>query len=219
MILSDREIEAALTHGFIKIHPVPDRELWTSTALDLTLDRVLLEWDPEAVPGGPLRLRPHAPNFNLKALMDDPRYATRIPIDPTHGYELQGGRFVLGFTREIIHLPNRSRVAARVEGKSSLARLGVGIHVTAPTIHAGFGFKPGQPEEAFGSPIQLEIFNLGKITVVLDVGMPICQLILEEVREVPVKGYQGRFTDQSGFHAGPPSPGPGAGRKPRGTKK
>jgi hypothetical protein len=32
-------------------------------------------------------------------------------------------------------------------------------------------------------------------------GMPICQLILEEVREMPVKGYQGKFSDQSGFVA------------------
>ncbi len=40
MILSDREIEAILTHGLIRIHPVPDRKLWTSTAIDLTLDVV-----------------------------------------------------------------------------------------------------------------------------------------------------------------------------------
>ncbi len=44
-----------------------------------------------------------------------------------------------------------------------------------------------------------EIFNLGNLVVVLDVGMPICQLILEEVREVPVKGYKGRFGDQGPF--------------------
>jgi dCTP deaminase len=36
-------------------------------------------------------------------------------------------------------LPHTARLAARVEGKSSLARLGLGVHVTAPTIHAGFG--------------------------------------------------------------------------------
>lgn len=44
MILSDREIEAALDLNQIKIDPRPDKELWTSTAIDLTLDTVLLNW-------------------------------------------------------------------------------------------------------------------------------------------------------------------------------
>src|SRR5260370_38238383 len=95
--------------------------------------------------------------------------------------------FVLGFTQQRIYLPNSSRLAARVEGKSSLARLGVGIHVTAPTIHAGFGYNPKDPSH-LGLPIQLEIFNVGNQVVVLDTGMPICQPILEEVREVPAMG-------------------------------
>ena len=42
MILSDREIEAALHYGHIRIEPRPAPELWTSTAIDLTLDHVLL---------------------------------------------------------------------------------------------------------------------------------------------------------------------------------
>jgi deoxycytidine triphosphate deaminase len=48
-------------------------------------------------------------------------------------------------------------------------------------------------------PIQLEIFNVGNQIVVLDIGMPICQLILEEVREVPARGYQGRFSARKPF--------------------
>ena len=52
MILSDRETEAALAYGFIKIHPIPDRQLWTSTAIDLTLDATLLEWTPTPVQAG-----------------------------------------------------------------------------------------------------------------------------------------------------------------------
>ncbi len=70
--------------------------------------------------------------------------------------------------------------------------------MTAPTIHAGFGYNPKDPHNP-GLPIQLEIFHIGNRTIVLDVGMPICQLIFEEVREVPLKGYQGRFSDQQGF--------------------
>ncbi len=68
--------------------------------------------------------------------------------------------------------------------------------MTAPTIHAGFGRTEGQEQ---GSPIQLEIFNLGDLTVTLDKGMAICQLILEEVRETPDKGYIGKFSDQIKF--------------------
>ena len=73
-----------------------------------------------------------------------------------------------------------------MEGKSSLARLGLGIHITAPTIHAGFA---GQ--------IQLEMCNFGPNEIILDVGMPICQLIFELTYGTPVKGYTGRFAGQT----------------------
>jgi dCTP deaminase len=217
MILSDREIDSALANGFIRIHPIPPREHWTSTAIDLTLHKTLLMWTPKAQKTGTkLQLRPHGPGeFNIKELMDDPNWATRIDI-PAEGYELEKNAFVLGYTREAIYLPNRSRLAARVEGKSSLARLGVGVHVTAPTIHAGFGYKEGVPEKKLGSPIQLEIFNLSGLPVVLDEGMPICQLILEEVRELPTKGYKGQFSDQAAFAAPPHKP---SDSRSRGHKK
>ena len=86
---------------------------------------------------------------------------------------------------ETIKLPILSRVAARVEGKSSLARLGIGIHITAPTIHAGFE-----------GPIQLEICNHGTVRVRLLVGMPVCQLIFEQTLGTPHKGYTGQFLGQ-----------------------
>jgi dCTP deaminase len=121
---------------------------------------------------------------------------------PTEGYELLPGRFVLGWTAERIQLPHRSRLAARVEGKSSMARLGLGIHVTAPTIHAGFGIKEGDSSHE-GSALQLEIWNVGTLSIILDPGIPICQLIFEEVHGTPEKGYAGRFAVQ-----GPESPSP-----------
>ncbi len=107
--------------------------------------------------------------------------------------------FILGWTVERIKLPHRSRLAARVEGKSSLARLGLGVHVTAPTLHAGFGYDPKEPEGK-GNPIQLEIWNIGNLTIRLAKGLAICQLIFEEVHGTPDKGYQGRFITQ-----GPPA--------------
>jgi dCTP deaminase len=199
MILSDREIQSVLKAGLILIEPPPDPSFYASTSLDLTLHGALLTWnDPDATPSGPRKKgRPMNGGFDIRAFMDDPNSATRHPIGPD-GFDLDPGKFVLGYTQQRIYLPNSSRLAARVEGKSSLARLGVGIHVTAPTIHAGFGFNPKDPNH-LGLPIQLEIFNVGNQVVVLDVGMPICQLILEEVREVPTRGYQGRFSDQQSF--------------------
>ena len=198
MILSDREIEAALNNNLIVIDPRPSKELWTSTAIDLTLDGVILEWK-EPTPlatGQPSSLRPFRKGFSINAMMNDDRMTNRITIDPNTGYDLGPRAFILGYTKQKIYLPNTSRIAARVEGKSSLARLGVGVHVTAPTIHAGFGGNPG------GSPIQLEIFNLGNQTITLDENMPICQLIIEEVRETPIKGYNGRFSEQANFTIG-----------------
>jgi dCTP deaminase len=199
MILSDQEIQAALESGMLLIEPTPDASMFSSTALDLTLDGVVLRWNvPESLPCGQShKIRPAGEGFDLKAIMDDPKVTTKISIGDG-GFDLEPKTFALGFTQQRIYLPNRSRLAARVEGKSSLARLGVGIHVTAPTIHAGFGYNPKAPENP-GLPIQLEIFNLGNQTIVLDVGMPICQLIVEEVREVPTKGYQGRFSAQQSF--------------------
>src|SRR5262249_55910787 len=90
----------------------------------------------------------------------------------------------------------------RVEGKSSMGRLGLGVHVTAPTIHAGFGDKEGDPDYP-GTVLQLEIWNINRVPIVLDAGLPICQLIFEEVHGTPEKGYAGRFAVQ-GPHAGPP---------------
>ena len=203
MILSDHEIQAAMELGLLLIEPRPEPSRFSSTALDLTLDGVILCWnDPPPVPREPShKLRPSAQEFDLKVIMDDPMTTTKVPIG-SQGFDLEPRMFVLGFSQQRIYLPNRSRLAARVEGKSSLARLGVGIHVTAPTIHAGFGYNPKDPHNP-GLPIQLEIFNIGNRIIVLDVGMPICQLIFEEVREVPLKGYQGRFSDQQSFESSP----------------
>lgn len=82
-----------------------------------------------------------------------------------------------------------------MEGKSSLARLGLGVHVTAPTIHAGFGYKDADPEFA-GNPIQLEIWNTGPLPIVLKPGMRVCQLVFEQVDGTPEQGYAGQFAIQ-----------------------
>lgn len=85
-------------------------------------------------------------------------------------------------------------VAARARRRDA-SSLGMGVHVTAPTIHAGFGYDPARPDVC--QPIQLEIWNVGTLTIRLVKGMSICQLIFEEVHGTPEKGYRGMFAAQS----------------------
>jgi len=211
MILCDREIRAAMARGALRISPAPaaDSPHWSSTALDLTLDGELSRWVPpaaEGFEGG--SFNPGSRRFNFKKIAE--RYCETIRIDTGQGFvmepaailgdagsgfRLSPAAFVLGWTAEKVRLPYTSRLAARVEGKSSLARLGVGVHVTAPTIHAGFGDKAGAPDYP-GIPIQLEIWNAGPLPIRLVKGLRICQLIFEEVHGTPDKGYSGIFAEQ-----------------------
>jgi dCTP deaminase len=212
VILSDREIRAALERGAIRITPDPrsDASLWSSTAVDLRLDEPLSTW---MFPSDTAMQRfvPGSPDYNLLALI-----AQFVrPVGRTEqGFLIEPGRFYLGWTQERIQLPYRSRLAARVEGKSSLARLGLGVHVTAPTIHAGFGATDLAPGFA-GNPIQLEIWNTGPLPVVLRPGMSVCQLIFEWVDGTPEQGYRGQFVIQ-GAETQPPTT---TGRKPGPRKR
>jgi dCTP deaminase len=192
MILSDREIRAALTRQAIRITPDPqvDPDVWSATALDLRLHEELGLW--KLPKGRNVLFRPADPDYDFNAMVD--KYCVPIVI-PAKGHLVKPGDFYLGWTIEKVQLPYRSRIAARVEGRSSLARLGIGIHVTAPTIHAGFGVKEGEPDYP-GSPIQLEMWNFGPVTIVLKPGMRICQLIFEWVDGTPEKGYEGKFSVQ-----------------------
>lgn len=147
MILSEREIQAAIRRGSISIRPEPPDTStpekgspWSSTTLDLHLAPELTEWQ-KSKDGADVTFKPpDDPEFDLDQLIQ--KYAKVFTIPP-EGFRLSPGQFVLGWTAERIRLPSTSRLAARVEGKSSLARLGVGVHVTAPIIHAGFGVKTG----------------------------------------------------------------------------
>ena len=192
MILSDREIKAALSRGALKLTPEPPTEAWSSTAVDLRLARELVLWrrpggaDDEAV------VFPARSDYDFDSVRQQYSQPINILED---GHVFKSQTILLGWTQEKVQLPHRSRLAARVEGKSSLARLGIGVHVTAPTIHAGFGFKKN--DDAYpGSPLQLEMWNVGPLDVKLVEGMPICQLIFELVDGTPEKGYEGRFSVQ-----------------------
>lgn len=188
MILTDREIQIALQHEAIIIDPLPDERAYSSTSVDLTLDSILSEFR-DGTKGVDICIDPSSEGFNHDDVLAD--VTRQIRIDEAAGYEFSPGKLILAWTREFVHLKPHARLAARVEGKSSLARLGIGVHITAPTIHSGFN---GQ--------IRLEMINHGRIPVRLKPGMRICQLILEQTVGTPVSGYKGRFSGQTSTRIG-----------------
>jgi dCTP deaminase len=203
MILSDREIKLALARGHIRITPLPGPDKFSSMSIDLSLDEELSAWNPGrdvAAEEAPI-VSPKAPGFDVTALLTDHGNTFRIP---PAGFVLEPWAFLLGWTVERIQLPHSSRLAARVEGRSSLARLGLGVHVTAPIVHAGFG-QTGDAAYV-GTRIRLEIWNFGPFRIRLEKGMKICQMMLEEVHGTPEKGYEGAFATQAPEGVPPPPP-------------
>jgi dCTP deaminase len=155
MILSDREIIVALARGAVRItgNPEKDASKWSSTALDLTLAPSLEVWRRIDGADAQSHIDPMDAEFNVATMAAN--HAEKASCAAPNGYIVEPGTFLLGWTVEKIQFPHTSRIAARVEGKSSLARIGIGVHVTAPTIHAGFGYR--EDDQTFpGNPIQLE---------------------------------------------------------------
>ncbi len=93
---------------------------------------------------------------------------------------MQPGDFILAATREAVSLPKD--IVGQLTGKSSLARLGIMVHVTAGFIDAGFSDPPAQ--------ITLEIVNLGNRPVKLYAGMPIGQIVFTATQECQVSYSQ-----------------------------
>jgi dCTP deaminase len=183
LILTDREIQAAIQCKQIIINPAPGEDAYSSTSLDLTLSKSLRVWKTEVLVGVEHVICPATEGYKFPEFVKEYSDLRELGAD---GHIIKPHDFVLGWTEENIELPTYSRLAARVEGKSSLARLGIGIHVTAPTIHAGFK-----------GPIQLEICNHGTLRVKLMAAMRVCQLIFEQTLGTPDKGYSGQFYAQS----------------------
>ena len=170
MILSNTEILQAITEGYLKIGDLkgnenPGEEPFNTSSIDLHLDSDLAE--PEEIPaafdlrkkGLPEYLRKNSKSFTITESL--PR-----SLDP--------GQFLIGKTQEFVDfplVPDKPRLAACVEGRSGVARCGILVHFTAPTIHAGFD-----------GTITLEIKNLSPMSFLLFPGMRICQLIIEEVK-------------------------------------
>lgn len=182
MILTDREILIALERKQIVIDPLPGEKAFSSTSVDLTLGDTIIVFR-EAKSFIPSTIDPSHQDYDHDAALAE--LSDKAAISPG-GYTLEPGRLILAWTVEEVSLPINTRVAARVEGKSSLARLGLCVHLTAPTIHAGFR-----------GHIQLEVINHGPRPILLKHGMRICQLIFETTLGTPEKGYSGRFLNQA----------------------
>lgn len=182
MILTDREIQMSLESGAIVIDPLPGQKAYSSTTVDLTLDSTLSIFESDLA-GTQTILDPSGQGFDHEAVLAKHSRQETIKSD---GYLFHPGHMILAWTKEYVELPAHGKVAARVEGKSSLARLGISIHLTAPTIHAGF---KGQ--------IRLEMMNHGKHPILLRTDMRICQLVFEMTTGTPVLGYKGRFSGQT----------------------
>jgi len=168
MILSNEAIRRAILEKRIFLDPSP-REPFDTTAVDLRLGEHI------RIPKENLQIIIN-PRKGIAATLGEIYKEEKIP--GTH-YCLEPGNFILGQTLERIDLPlipdeSGNVLAARVEGKSSLARCGLLVHFTAPTIHAGFQGN-----------ITLEMINFGRYPIQLQFMMPICQLIFEIVQRKP----------------------------------
>lgn len=183
MILTDREILISLDRQLITIEPRPEEAAFTSSAVDLRLDPVV--WIVrEPTPALENVVDPRAAGFNAEQVMRE--LSTEEVINTKTGFPLLPKKLALAWTQEYLEMRTETRLAARVEGKSSLSRLGLVVHMTAPTIHAGFEGR-----------IRLEMMNHGAVPIRLWPGMRICQLIFETTLGTAERGYKGQFAGQT----------------------
>ena len=151
MLLSDRDIRTEITAGRVAVEPFAESMVQPSS-VDVRLDRFFRVFE------------------NHKYSVIDPsieqsELTREVIVEPNEHFILHPGEFVLASTYEIITLPDD--IAGRLEGKSSLGRLGLLTHSTAGFIDPGFS-----------GHITLELSNVANLPVKLFPGMKIGQLCL-----------------------------------------
>jgi len=149
MILSDRTIREQLAAGRIGIDPL-DESCIQPSSVDLRLDRLFRVF-----------LNHTMSVIDVRKDLSD--LTQEVEIAEGDAFILHPGEFVLGSTSERISLPDD--IVARIEGKSSLGRLGLLIHSTAGFIDAGFS-----------GHITLELSNVANLPITLYPGMKIGQV-------------------------------------------
>ena len=151
MLLSDRDIAAEIKAGRVQVEPFEPKMIQPSS-VDVRLDRFFRVFE------------------NHKYEVIDPsveqsELTREVAVAPDDFFILHPGEFVLASTYEVITLPDD--IAGRLEGKSSLGRLGLLTHSTAGFIDPGFS-----------GYITLELSNVANLPVKLYPGMKIGQLCL-----------------------------------------
>ena len=149
MLLSDRDIRAEIDRGRIGLDPL-DLDMVQPSSIDVRLDRYFRLFDNHKYPF-------------IDPALDQPDLTHLIEVTPDEPFILHPGEFALGSTFELVSLPDD--VAARLEGKSSLGRLGLLIHSTAGFVDAGFSGN-----------LTLELSNVANLPITIYEGMPIGQI-------------------------------------------
>ena len=151
MLLSDRDIRAELASGRIGLDP-HDPAMIQPSSIDVRLDRYFRLFDNHKYP-------------YIDPSEDQPELTRLIEVDPNEPFVLHPGEFVLASTLEKFTIP--PHLAGRLEGKSSLGRLGLLTHSTAGFIDPGFT-----------GHITLELSNVANLPISLWPGMKVGQLAL-----------------------------------------
>jgi dCTP deaminase len=169
-LLSDGEILAEMKRGAIKALPFVRGNLGPDS-LDITLgDEVLIfKQSCDNAPIDPLK------KDGLERCFESVRIDDR--------FILRKNQFVLANTTERISLSNN--ISAMLEGRSSLARFGIMVHMTGGVVHAGFGAK--QP-----STLTLEIYSVNPNDIILKPGMKIAQLSFFKLSSPASEGYDAK---------------------------
>jgi dCTP deaminase len=179
VILSDRSIREQIAAGRLVIEPF-DLSLVQPSSIDLRLDRRFLVFR-----------NTRRAYLDVKEPADD--LMERVEPDDGKPIVLHPSEFVLGSTVETVTIPDD--LVARLEGRSSVGRLGIVIHSTAGYIDPGFS---GQ--------ITLEIANLATIPVLLYPGMRIAQISFSQMTSPAEKPYGGRGLGSKYQGQGAPTP-------------
>ena len=162
MILSDRDIRAAIEAGRIVIDPYTPESIQPSS-VDLHIDRRFRVFRNNRYP-------------YIDVRTDQPELTELVEIDGDDPFILHPGEFVLGSTLERVALPDD--LVARLEGKSSLGRLGLLIHSTAGYVDPGWDGN-----------LTLELSNVASLPITLYCGMKIGQISFQRLTSPVEIGY------------------------------
>jgi dCTP deaminase len=184
MRLCDSDIIAALNQGRIQILPRPEDRAVSGVSVDLRLGHRFRVFSSHTIPFIDLSGSREQVNLAVEKVMGD-----EILISDQETFVLHPGELALGITLESITLPDD--LVGWLDGRSSLARLGLMVHVTAHRIDPGWSGN-----------IVLEFFNSGKLPLALRPGMAIGAMSFETLTGPAQRPYTKRddakYRGQSG---------------------